>query len=134
MPPAPRVTLVSCDTLAISGSEANTVNGVPDWAWKKPESDQPLRNGLVEPEVGMSQTKLVLNRCVRSKSDTARLFSRLRESPCAMNPVFGTSGFPPPAVLPGSLDITSIDFEKVYAMLNCRPRDSRFVRLNWPPW
>ena len=32
LPPDPRVMLVNCETLAISGSEAKTVNGVPDCA------------------------------------------------------------------------------------------------------
>ena len=48
-----------------------------------------------------------------------------------MKPAFGTSGLPPPAVLPGSAELVSLEREYVYARLNCTPCDTRFSRLNW---
>src|SRR5215216_1715985 len=104
--------------------------GNPDCACPNPEILQPVRNRDCDPKLGMSYTKLTLKRCGRSKSETARFAFVSKAFPCAVKPTFGRSGLPPPAVLPGSAEALSIDFENVYAALNCNPFESRFVKLS----
>ena len=54
--------------------------------------------------------------------------------PWTAKPTFGTSGLPPPAVLPGSAELVSFDCEYVYERLNWSPLDIRFRRFIWSEW